>query len=571
MDKFKLGIGCAAFFTALAFAEILPETEGMQDTRADGTFLTASPTYVFDRDARSGGIHSGSEEWSPSKLRNRIFVNRMSETPSWTPLAPSVWISVGNEVGDLMYQDPLYGGKKSGQDNRTPLLEAGFRSPSYSGFWATARFFQVDHYSNGARRIREDVVDTKEFSIFGENLPFLSTAYAGLGFSANSFETSLLAGHEYVWMWGESGRWLPVEYRPRAEARFDSKYFQAALAFENAEYTVQAGSRVGNRKELNGSLKLGEDSDLAKKRLWNLALGVSFRVVDDSAYVPFGIEDDYVVFPFLEFSLNPTARLKFSGFAGTSGREFAAKDSVNLEFPELSGAKMNVGFKNHFASSLNPLGEDEEYFDADTISLRTDGWMQLHRAYFDLRTLTRHFGLGMNLSGWIEKGAETFEVKKFVDKKSGKRSAIYRTGNVDRIDSWIRGIAGDADVSFLYSKMFSLTAKAGFERIDGDEERFEVNPVEEWLSFEADWNLWDRFSIHHAWTYRSDAKWNLRTENPYVVKGGWFWNATISQRFPSAGISLSATILHAIGEDRIQVPYGGEDRTRFYCNAVKSF
>lgn len=571
MDKFKLGIGCVAFWTALSFAEILPETEGMQDTRADGTFLTASPTYVFDRDARSGGIHSGSEEWNPSKSRNRIFVNRMSETPSWTPLSPSVWISVGNEVGDLMYQDPLYGGKKSGQDNRTPLLEAGFRSPSYSGFWTTARFFQVDHYSNDVRRIREEVVDTKEFSIFGENLPFLSTAYAGLGFSANSFETSLLAGHEYVWIWGESSRWLPVEYRPRAEARFDSRYFQAALAFENAEYTVQAGSRVGNRKEWNGSLKLGEDSESAKKKLWNLALGVSFRVVDDSAYVPFGIEDDYVVFPFLEFSLNPTDRLKFAGFAGTSGREFAAKDSVNLEFSELSGAKMNVGFKNHFASSLNPLGEDEEYFDADTISLKTDGWMQLHRAYFDLRTLTRHFGLGMNLSGWIEKGAETFEVKKFVEKKSGRRSAVYRTGNVDRIDSWIRGFAGDADISFLYGKMFSLTAKAGFERIDGDEERFEVNPVEEWLSFEADWNLWNRFFIHHAWTYRSDAKWNLRTENPYVVKGGWYWNATISQKFPSTGISLSATILHAIGEDGIQVPNGGEDRTRFYCNAVKSF
>ncbi len=568
MKRILLGI----FGVAIgAWGEILPETEGMRDTRADGTFLTASPTYVFDRSSRSGGIHSESEEWNPSKMRERLLVNRVSGTPSWTPLAPSLWISVGNEVGDLMYQDPLYVGKGSGWENRTPLLEAGFRSPSYSGIWATARFFQVDHYSNSGRRIREQMIATDKFSIFGENLPFASTAYAGLGFSAAAFEASLLAGHEYLWVFAESGRWIPVEYKPRAEARFDSRYLHGQLVFENAEYTLRANSLVGNRKEWSGSLKLGEDSLAQKRRMWNLALGVAFRVVDDSAYVPFGIEDDYVAFPFLEFFLRPSDRLAIAGFAGTSGREFAGKDSVNLEFPEMVGAKMNVGFKNHLATSLNPLGDDEEYYDSDTISLRTDGFMQLHRAYLDLRGSAKFFSLGMNLSGWFEKGAETFEVKEFKTKKVGGRSAVYRTGNVDRIDSWIRGVSGDADVSLLLRDMFAFSARAGFERIDGSEERFEVNPVEEWISLEASWNLWERLFVRHSWNYRSDAKWNLRTEDPYVVKGGWYWNATISQKFPHAGVTLSATILHAIGKELIQVPNGGVDRTRFYCNAVKAF
>lgn len=554
-----------------AFADIAPETEGMRDTRNDGTFLTASPTFVFDRGAHVGGIHSESEEWTPEKARDRILVNRVSGTPSWTPFAPSVWLSVGNEIGDLMYRDPLDGGVFAHSENRTPMLEAGFRSKTYSGFWATARYFQIDHYSNNLRKIRRNMVLTDEFSIFGENLPFTSTAYAGLGFSADAFDVSLLAGHEYVWVYGASSRWIPVEYKPRAESRFDSRYVHASLAYENAEYTLLAKKFVGNRKEWNGSFRLGEDSLAHRKKSWNVALGVNFRIVDDSAHVPFGLEDDYVAFPFLEYAFKPADRFSIAGFAGTSGRDFSSKDSVDLQFPEFSGVAARVGFKNHLASALNPLGDDFEYFESDTISLKADGWMQLHRAYLDVQGRTEFFGLGMNVAGWFEKGAETFDVEKFLVKKADERKAVYRTGNADRIDSWIRGFTGEAYAAFYYERMFSVFARAGFERIDGSEERFEVNPVENWLSISASWNLWNRFEIEHAWTYRSDARWNLRTKDPFVVKGSWYWNASFVQKFPHYGLSLSATILHAIGKELVQVPNGGVDRTRFYCNVMKAF
>ncbi|MBP5246831.1 MAG: hypothetical protein J6Z31_03140 [Fibrobacter sp.] len=565
------GALCAAFATA----DILPETEGMLDTRYDGTFLTASPTYVYDRSSQMGGIHSESEEWSPSKVRDRILFNRVSGTPSWTPLEPSVWMSVGNEIGDLMYQDPRHGGWSSGNENGTPMLEAGYRSKSYSGIWTTARYFQVDHYSVSNWKIRSKMVNRMDYSIFGENLPYQSTAYAGFGYSSGSFESSLLAGHEYLWIFAESGRWLPVEYKPRAEARFDTKYLHGNVAFENAEYTVLAGEHVGNRKEISGSIKLGEDSIAKKKKLWNLGLGVAFRAVDDSGSMPVGIKDDYVVFPYLEYSLRPTDRLSFAGFIGTSGREFSSKDSVNLEFPEVVGAKTNVGFKNHVASTLNPLGEDYEYLDSDTIHLRADGVMQLHRAYLDVQGRAGYFGLGMNIAGWFEKGAETFNVESYstdeANISSGKQNVTYRTGDVERIDSWIKGFSGEANVAFYYKKMFLLNARAGFERIDGEEERFEVNPVEEWISIGADWNLWNHFKIQHAWAYRSDAQWNLRTEDPYVVKGSWYWDASFSQVFPEYGITLKGTILHALGKHRMLVPNGGRDKTRFWCNIVKTF
>lgn len=552
----------------ISFAEILPETEGMRDTRGDGTFLTASPTYVFDRGSKLGGIHSESEEWTPGAVRNRYLVNRISETPSWTPHEPSVWLAVGNELGDLMYQDPLLGGYDANLQNRTPLLEAGFRSKSYDGFWATARFFQIDHYSSGMLSVRKNTVQTAEYSIFGENLPFMSTAYAGLGFSGSAFETSLLAGHEYLWLYSESGRWIPVEYKPRAELRFDSRYVRGNAVFENAEYAMRAQGKVSSRRELSGSFILG---DSAASRPWNLSLGVAFRVVDDSAQVPFGIEDDYVAFPFLEFFVLPAKPLRFAGFIGTSGRDFAGKDSLELQIPTLGPVASLIGIKNHVASALNPLGEDYEFFDDDTLHLKTDGFMQLHRAYFDVQSQIDFVELGMSFGGWIEKGAETFSPKKYRKEKSGGSSAIYRTGDVDRIDSWIKGFSGEALARFHYGQMFAASARAGFERIDGDEERFEVNPVENWIVFDVNWNLWDRFSIQHSWNYRSDAKWNLRTENPYTVKGGWYWDASFAQKFPSYGLTLSATILHAIGKAEVQVPGGGEDRTRFYCNVIKAF
>jgi hypothetical protein len=77
--------------------------------------------------------------------------------------------------------------------------------------------------------------------------------------------------------------------------------------------------------------------------------------------------------------------------------------------------------------------------------------------------------------------------------------------------------------------------------------------------------------VKHTWGYRSDAQWNLRTEDPYVVKGGWYWDASLSQNFPEYGITLTGTILHAIGETRVLVPNGGYDRTRFWCNILKKF
>src|SRR5574344_1409367 len=122
--------------------------------------------------------------------------------------------------------------------------------------------------------------------------------------------------------------------------------------------------------------------------------GVAFRSAQDHGTVYFGLEDDYVVWPFAEFELKPTDRLEISGFGGVNNRDWLVKDSVRLSFNAPYGVKPAVGFKNHLGTTLNPLGDTYEYFDGDTLDLTADGYMQLHRLFFDLRRNADWFGMG---------------------------------------------------------------------------------------------------------------------------------------------------------------------------------
>jgi hypothetical protein len=79
-------------------------------------------------------------------------------------------------------------------------------------FWVTARAFQVDHYST--RPMGTNLwVGGMEYSLFGENLPFFSRPMRAWGYTGQSFETSLLAGKEYLWVLGERC-WIPLTRNP---------------------------------------------------------------------------------------------------------------------------------------------------------------------------------------------------------------------------------------------------------------------------------------------------------------------------------------------------------------------
>ncbi len=550
------------------WAAIVPETEGMESvSRGDGTFLTASPTYVWSRPAGSDGIHSSGELWSPEKLRYRLFLNDFFVTPSWMPLQAGIWLSTGNEIGDMIYQD-LY--VKKNETNKTPLLEGGFRSPSFHGFWVTARLFQVDHYSTATMKEREKWVGRTDYAWFGENLPFFSTAYAGVGYTAGNWNASVLVGKEYAWLYGESGRWIPVTYSPRVEGHFDYRALSGTFTFENAEFENVSQKESGARREFSGSL-LYDCGKSCKTPLLGGFLrsgaGFAFRATRSEDVTYFELEDDFVAWPFLELELVPDNHFALALNAGANDKDWLVQDSLEYHFSPVE-TELVVGIGNRLGSRYNPLGDTYEFFDQDTIRLApASGFFQIHRAYLELEQNVSGFLLGGRLTGWVEKGAETFET----DSSRSELKKSYRVGDVSRIDSWISAVSGEVRIGFKYGSLFDVEGRGGIERIRGSEKRFEVNPAEGWVAFQANWNFFNYLKISQSWNYRSDARWNLRSENPLIVKGAWFWNLTLSQNFPEHGILLSGTLLHILGKEQLEVPNGGLDRTRFYCNIRKNF
>ena len=550
------------------FALVDAEMEGMEVvSRDDGTFLVGSPTFYFDRALGAGGIHSESELWTPRKLRYRQLFDRLSILPSWNPIeTPSIWMKTGNELGDMIYQDFITDNKDRPM-NRTPILEGGFRTPLFHGFWATFRLFQDDHYSYVSSRVYRRFLIDKSFSLLGENLPMFSSVYGGLGYTNDFIEASVLAGMEYIWIFSESSRWIPIKYKPRIEARADFDNFSTTLVYENIEYQNQRKGEFGERHEVNGSVAYN-CGEKCKRGMLQLSAGLAFRFVDDDGDVYTGLKNDRVLWPYLEMRFIPMKPLKLDVMFGVNDRDWLVQDSIEYQVPAFERMNISVGAKNIAGTRLNPIADTHEFFDGDTISLTANGYMNLLQAYVYFEdSLTNFIGFGARGSFWAEYGAETFDVKEFVN----DTIFTFRHGDVARINSWIKGVTGEFWLKLWYKDLLKFTALTGFERIDGNEKRFEVNPSEFFVSFNADWLIRKTFRISHSLRYRSDAAWNLRSQDPFIVKGDWYWDATFEQRFPKWGLSLAGTIIQALGDEVREIPNGDSSRKRFFCTAKKVF
>ena len=568
MKKFSL-IGPVVFgslFAAAAFAQVSVEMDGMEhEIRADGTFLIGGPTFAYDRILGAGGIHSESELWTPAKLRERLLFNRMSGTPSWTPFEASIWLKTGNELGDLIYQDFIT--PENRPENRTPILEGGFRTPSFKGFWATARVFQDDHFCSGSYAYRRDAVEG-EFSHFGANWPMFSSAYGGFGYTNSWVNAHLLAGEEYLWTYTETSRWIPAHYKPRVEARADISNLSVTVAYEDIAFENKHKGEHGSRKEVNGSVyyKCGK---ACKQGMLQVSTGLAFRAVDDSGTVYTGLKEDRVAWPFMEFRVQPVSRLTADVMLGVNERDWLVQDSVQFSVPAPKDMGIVVGVKNISGSRLNPLADTKEFYDGREIDLTADGQMNLIQGYALFTDTLGNVSLSGRGSYWIEHGAETFDADGF--DYNEKYEIVYRYGKASRVDDWIKGVTGELWLSALYRDMFKFTAMAGFEHISGPVDNAEVTPAEFYTGFTGDWLINGMFKVSHSLRYRSDAKWNLRSENPMVVKGDWVWDASFEQRFPKYGISLTGTLLHVLASETQETVNGGYDRIRFICQAKKTF
>ena len=553
--------------SGMAVAQVPAEMEGMEyETRADGTFLIGGPTFAFDRLLGASGVHSESELWTPAKLRDRLLFNRWSGTPGWTPLDPGVWIKTGNELGDLIYQDFIT--ETNRPDNRTPILEGGFRSPAYKGLWATARLFQDDHFCSGAYAYRRDMVNGN-YTHLGANWAMFSSAYGGLGYTNSLVNASILAGEEYLWTYTATSRWIPSHYKPRVEARADIKNLSMTVAFEDIEFENLHEKEEGSRKEVNGSVyyKCGK---ACEKGIFQVAAGLAFRAVDDEGTVYTELEEDRVAWPFMELRVQPLQRLTADVTFGVNERDWLVQDSIQFVAPAPENMGVVVGVKNISGTRLNPLADTKEFYDGREIDLTADGQMNLIQAYASyVDTLGGFVSIGGRGSLWAEHGAETFDVEEIYYRE--KYDLTTRYGDVSRIDDWIKGVTAELWLNTWYRDMFKFTAMAGFEHLEGPVDNAEVTPAEFYTGFMGDWLLNKTFKVSHSIRYRSDAKWNLRSKNPMVVKGDWTWDASFSQMFPKYGISLTGTLMHVLADENMEAVNGGYDRIRFICQAKKTF
>lgn len=553
--------------SSLLSAKITPETEGMEATfRSDGTFLTASPTYIFDRVFGEGGLHSASEVWSPDFIANRLLVNRYSVLPSWQVQEPGIWLKTGNEVGDMIYQD-LITLDDDRPENRNPTLEAGFRSVSFHGFWATARYFQVDHFSSAALKNNKRAVGSADYAFFGANLPAFSTAYGGLGYSGDLLEFSLLAGREYLWLFGESGRWIPALISPRVESRIHYRSLDFSLIYEDIEYKNVELEESGTRKEWSGSLYFPYTNCCKTARL-EAGGGINFRFVNDKGDTYFGLKNDRVFWTFMQMKWLPQENFSVGGHFGMNENNWLVKDSIEIDLKTGLSSNLLFGFQNLLGSRLNPMGESYEFFNGDTIALSAEGFLQLYKIYAQAEHGWSPFKVGIQTSIWLEKGAETFDTTGF---EKVNDNIWYRYGSISRINSWLTGLMGELTLSYEFNDLFLAKARGGVEQIWGKEERFEIEPSEAWFALEANWTIRKTLLISHSWHYRSDARWNLRRPDPFEIRGDWFWNASFSQLFPKQGLTLTGTLLHVLSDTFIEVPNGNKNRTRFICSVKKAF
>ena len=372
---------------------------------------------------------------------------------------------------------------------------------------------------------------------------------------------------EYIWIFSESSRWIPIKYKPRIEARTDFDNFSTTLVYENIEYQNQRKGEFGERHEVNGSVAYN-CGEKCKRGMLQLSAGLAFRFVDDDGDVYTGLKNDRVLWPYLEMRFIPMKPLKLDVMFGVNDRDWLVQDSIEYQVPAFERMNISVGAKNIAGTRLNPIADTHEFFDGDTISLTANGYMNLLQAYVSFEdSLTNFIGFGARGSFWAEYGAETFDVKEFVN----DTIFTFRHGDVARINSWIKGVTGEFWLKLWYKDLLKFTALTGLERIDGNEKRFEVNPSEFFVSFNADWLIRKTFRISHSLRYRSDAAWNLRSQDPFIVKGDWYWDATFEQRFPKWGLSLAGTIIQALGDEVREIPNGDSSRMRFFCTAKKAF
>jgi hypothetical protein len=268
------------FFYITVFAQIQGETPALTPFNSKiGTHLIAMPTYTYSRMPGTLGLDAEEERWNPDKWKDRRIFERFVPIMDWKVKQSSLWFYTGNELGDELWQELTAGDR---QPNRTPMLYGGFTTPPLNGFYATAQFNQIDHFSEATLGIRKNRINSQEFSWFGENLPAYSGLFGGFGYADNGEflkNASFLAGSEYVWALDEEKlEWIPIRISPRIEGNINLYFMENEIELyaANEKFQIQDSasenhSSFGARfrdKNTGGGLYVNKTDDEEKVLVW---------------------------------------------------------------------------------------------------------------------------------------------------------------------------------------------------------------------------------------------------------------------------------------------------------------
>jgi hypothetical protein len=238
-----------AFFCSIAFAQVQGETPALTPFIGEqGTYLIAMPTYTYSRKPGTLGLKAEEETWRPDKWKNRRVFNRFVPVMDWETRESSLWFYLGNEVGDMLWQELSAPGEES---NRTPMLYGGFATSPLNGFYAISGFNQIDHFSVATFNDRRNRINSQRFSWFGDNLPAYSALYGGFGYnSEDDFfkKASVLTGSEYLWAWNKE-EWVPIRVSPRVEGNAEFYFMEKEIEvnFSTEKFQIQdSAAKVNN-------------------------------------------------------------------------------------------------------------------------------------------------------------------------------------------------------------------------------------------------------------------------------------------------------------------------------------
>ena len=416
--------------SSVAFAQVQGETPAMTPFTGElGTHLVAMPTYTYSRPPGMLGSDAEEEIWTPDKWKNRRIFERFVPIMDWEIRKSSVWFYTGNEIGDMLWQEL---NTQDEEPNRTPMLYGGFATQPLNGFYATAQFNQIDHFSEATLNTRSQRINSYKFSWFGENLPAYSGLFGGFGYIGDGDlfkNASILTGSEYVWAWNEE-EWVPIRISPRVEGNAGFYFMETEIElhastekFEIKDSVAENHSNFGMRlkgKNTGSGLYVSKAEDKENMVVWT-----------DFAHDFFGFANK----GFIAFSSWQDKSILFiNDFADSLEYKTSLSEPTDLTLGillSLYGAKlygetaysskpvfMKVRAYQNYSFDFESVGLDSEIAYKSRIA---EAGVAYSREFFDY--YRRHLSSGINMA---ENSAKLFLKYRFLQNLSFTHEWVYR-------------------------------------------------------------------------------------------------------------------------------------------------